>query len=340
MKTERLDLGTALYDNSISRAAEILKNDGIVAIPTETVYGLAASAYSVEAIKKVFTAKGRPQDNPLIVHISDLDMLKDVTADFDEKAQKCAEAFWPGPFTMVLKRGEKIPSEVSAGLDTVAVRMPDHKVARDVISVSGLPLAAPSANTSGSPSPTSPYHVLEDLDGKIDAVFMGEESGVGVESTVVSLCSVPPRLLRPGGITVEQLKEILPDLVIDPAVLAEPKKGEAVASPGMKYKHYAPETETFLVVGDSESFVNFVNHKNDSLAVCFEEESDKIKIKKICYGNINNEETLAHNLFSVLRQTDENGVKTVYIHAPSKKGVGLAVYNRLIRASAFKVIEL
>ena len=241
---------------------------------------------------------------------------------------------------MVLTRGEKIPSEVSAGLDTVAVRMPDHKVARDVISVSGLPLAAPSANTSGSPSPTSPYHVIEDLDGKIDAVFMGEESGVGVESTVVSLCCNPPRLLRPGGITVEQLKGILPDLVIDPAVLAEPKKGEAVASPGMKYKHYAPETETFLVVGNSEDFVNFVNLKNDSLAVCFEEEADKIKIEKICYGNINNEETLAHNLFSVLRQTDEKGVKTVYIHAPSKKGVGLAVYNRLIRASAFKVIEL
>ena len=321
MKTERLELNTALYNESISRAAQILKNDGIVGIPTETVYGLAASAYSVKAIAKVFEAKGRPQDNPLIVHISDLDMITDITDSFDEKAKKCAEAFWPGPFTMVLKRFDKIPSEVSAGLDTVAVRMPDSKVARDVINKAGLPLAAPSANISGSPSPTSAYHVLADLDGKIDGILMGENSGVGVESTVVSLCMDPPRLLRPGGITVEQLKTVLPDIVIDKAVLSEVEQGQKVSSPGMKYKHYAPKTDTVLVCGNTDKFADFVNSKKDSLAICFNEDIDKINIKKICYGNMADESSLAHNLFSVLREADEKGVKTVYIHAPSKQGM-------------------
>lgn len=340
MKTERLEISAAKYKDSIDRAADILKSGGTVAIPTETVYGLAVSAYDSVAVAKIFTAKGRPQDNPLIVHIADLSMLVDITSDFSLSAQKCAEAFWPGPFTMVLKRSDKIPESVSAGLDTVAVRMPDDKVARDVIKASGLPLAAPSANVSGSPSPTTPYHVLNDLDGKINAVIMGEASGVGLESTVVSLCTNPPRLLRPGGITVEQLKAVLPDLVVDSAVLSEPKKGERVASPGMKYKHYAPKTETYLVVADGDKFTEFVNNKKDSLAVCFLEEAENICIKKMTYGSQNDDESLAHNLFSMLREVDGMNVNTVYIHAPKKQGVGLAVYNRLIRAAAFRVIEL
>ncbi len=340
MKTERLELSAECYEDSISRAAELLESGGIVAIPTETVYGLAASAYCEKAVEKIFTAKGRPQDNPLIVHIADLDMIEDITDGFDDKARKCAEAFWPGPFTMVLKRGEKIPKSVSAGLDTVAVRMPSDKVARDVIKSSGLPLAAPSANTSGSPSPTTPYHVLNDLDGKIDAVIMGDECGVGLESTVVTLCTNPPRLLRPGGITVEELLKVLPDLVVDPAVLSEPEKNAEVASPGMKYRHYAPKTETVLVVGDGDKFSKFVNNKKDSLAICFDEDSDSLSVKYLSYGSIKNPKTLAHNLFSVLREVDGFDVQTVYIHAPDKKGVGLAVYNRLIRAAGFRVIEL
>lgn len=339
MKTKKLDAIND-YDNSVNQASEILKSDGIVAVPTETVYGLAASAYSDSAIKAVFDAKGRPQDNPLIVHISNLDMLKDVACDIPDAAYRCAEKFWPGPFTMVLPKGDKIASSVSAGLGTVAVRFPSEKTICDIISKSKLPLAAPSANTSGKPSPTTATHVIDDLDGKIDAVVIGSDCVVGVESTVVSLVGDKPRLLRPGAVTPEQLKRILPDLVVDDAVLRQLKDGEKAASPGMKYKHYAPKTQAFLVEGCSNSFVKFVNHKNDCAAVCFEEEYYSINVPKISYGSKRNESTLAQNVFSVLRDVDTLGVKEVYIHAPSKDGVGLAVYNRLIRACAFNVITL
>ena len=339
METKKLDAIND-YGNSVNRASEILKSGGIVALPTETVYGLAASAYSDSAIKAVFTAKGRPQDNPLIVHISSLDMLKDVACDIPDAAYKCAEKFWPGPFTMVLPKGDKIANSVSAGLNTVAVRYPSEKTICDIISLSGLPLAAPSANTSGRPSPTTAAHVIDDLDGKIDAVVIGGDCAVGVESTVVSLVGDCPRLLRPSAVTPEQLKKVLPDLVIDDAVLEQLREGEKAASPGMKYKHYAPKTEAFLVEGCSNSFVKFVNQKNDCAAICFEEEYYSINVPKISYGSKRNEGTLAQNVFSVLRDVDALDVKEVYIHAPSKDGVGLAVYNRLIRACAFKVVVL
>ena len=339
MKTKKLDAIND-YDNSINVASDILKKGGIVAVPTETVYGLAASAYSDDAIKAVFTAKGRPQDNPLIVHISSLDMLREVARDIPKAAFDCAKQFWPGPFTMVLPKGEKIANSVSAGLDTVAVRFPSEKTICDIIESSGLPLAAPSANTSGKPSPTSASHVIDDLDGKIDAVVCGGDSVVGVESTVVSLVGDKPRLLRPGAVTPEQLRRVLPDLVIDDAVLEQLKEGEKAASPGMKYKHYAPKTEAFLVEGCSNSFVRFVNEKNDCAAVCFDEEYYGINVPKISYGSKHDESTLAQKVFSVLRDIDTLGVKQVYIHAPGKDGVGLAVYNRLIRACAFRVIKL
>ncbi len=337
MKTEKLCLKSD-YEGSVKRAAEILKNDGIVAIPTETVYGLAASAYSDKAIKKVFEAKGRPQDNPLIVHISNMDMLYEVASFIPEIALKCAEMFWPGPFTMILNKTGKTASSVSAGLSTVAVRMPSEKSALDIISEANIPLAAPSANTSGRPSPTSALHVEFDLDTKIDAIVYGENSAVGVESTVVSFCDETPRLLRPGFITAEELKEIIPDLVVDKAILAEPERDEKVLSPGMKYKHYAPKTEAYLVEGDN--FAEFVNKKTNVAAICFKNEEEKITIPKISYGDNSDDKTLAHNVFNVLREIDDLGVEKVYIHAPSKKGVGLAVYNRLIRAAGFKVINL
>ena len=324
--------------NGISVACEILKNGGVVAIPTETVYGLAASAYDENAIKSVFTAKGRPQDNPLIVHISDMEMLSEIALDIPKTAIKCAERFWPGPLTMVLKKSDKINDSVSAGLKTVAVRMPCEKTAHSVISESRLPLAAPSANVSGKPSPTTANHVINDLDGKIDAVIMGEDSTVGVESTVITLVGEHPVLLRPGAVTLEQLKEILPDITVDKAVLSELEAGQKAASPGMKYKHYAPETETFLVEG--ESFSEFVNQKENALAVCFLEESEEIKIPKLIYGTKENPESFANKLFAILRDVDNAGAKEVYVHAPEKQGVGLAVYNRLIRAAAFKVIKL
>lgn len=335
MLTKRLEAD----EKGIEHAAEILKKGGIVAIPTETVYGLAASAYDENAVKKVFEAKGRPQDNPLIVHIADIEDLKTVAGDIPDSAYITAQKFWPGPLTMIFKRTDKIPASVSAGLDTVAVRMPSDKTARAIIKKS-VPLAAPSANTSGRPSPTSAQYVLDDLDGKIDAVVMSGDCEVGVESTVITLATNPPRLLRPGAVTVEELKEIFPDIIVDNAVLAEPEKGEKVSSPGMKYKHYAPKTETYLVEGSSEKFAEFVNSKENAAAVCFFEEEDKITVPKLCYGTASDETTLAHSVFSVLRRADCLGVQAIYVHAPSKSGVGLAVYNRLIRAAAFRVIKL
>jgi len=334
MKTQRLTTNAS----GISTACEIIKNSGVVAIPTETVYGLAANAYDENAISKIFKAKGRPQDNPLIVHIANIETLCEIAEDIPKSAYLLAERFWPGPLTMVLNKTETVPSCVSAGLSTVAVRMPSNEIAQEVILTSGLPLAAPSANLSGSPSPTTANHVINDLDGKIDAVIMGEGCAVGVESTVIALTGEHPVLLRPGGVTLEQLREILPDITMANAVLSELKSGEKVSSPGMKYKHYAPKTETFLVEG--ESFAEFVNTKEDAVAVCFLEESGNIKIPKIVYGSSKEPQTLAQNIFATLREVDKLGANTIYIHAPEKSGIGLAVYNRLIRAAAFKVIKL
>ena len=340
MHTEKIDIISGDRKKGINLAGEILRGGGIVAIPTETVYGLAASAFDDEAIKKVFTAKGRPQNNPLIVHISDIDMLDTVAKDVPEKAIALAEKFWPGPLTMVLSRKDTVAPRVSAGLDTVAVRMPSSKAARDIIRAAGIPLAAPSANISGAPSPTAAKHVLCDLDGKVDAIVLGEDCTVGVESTVVALNVTTPRLLRPGFVTAEQLREVLPDLVIDKSVLSEPEKGEKVYSPGMLYKHYAPKTETFLVEGNAEKFANFVNNQKGCAAICFENDSARINVPKIPYGEKSDTAALAKNLFSVLREVDGMGAEKVYVHAPDKDGVGLAVYNRLIRAAAFKVIKL
>lgn len=327
-------------EKGIKTAAEILKNGGIVAIPTETVYGLAASAYSDEAIEKVFLAKGRPQDNPLIVHISDIEEINNIVSEMPSEAKELAERFWPGPLTMVMPRTERVAPRVSAGLSTVAVRMPENEVARRIIRECGLPLAAPSANLSGSPSPTTADHVIADLSGRIDAVVVSGHSKVGVESTVVSLAVKPPRLLRPGKITAEELSEILPDLVIDKAVLSELSKGEKAASPGMMYKHYSPKTEVYLVEAESDEFVNFVNEKTDAAAICFKEDAEKLNCPILSIGAAEDEEEQARLIFERLRESDSLGVKTVFVHAPKKSGVGLAVYNRLIRAAGFKVIRL
>lgn len=339
MKTEKFLIDGENKKTVLESVAEILKRDGIVAIPTETVYGLAASAYSDTAIKKVFIAKGRPQDNPLIVHISDMDMLYDIAAEVPSNALLLAEKYWPGPLTMVLKKTGKVAESVSAGLGTVAVRMPSHIIAKSIIEYSGIPLAAPSANISGKPSTTTAEHVLNDLDGKVDGIVLADESVVGVESTVVDLSVTPPRLLRPGAVTPKQLLEVLPDLVIDKAVLSELESGEKAASPGMKYKHYSPETEVFLVEGTGEQFKDYVNQKTNAVAIGFVEDMG-ITIPFISYGSKDDESTLAHNIFNVLRETDKNKFSAAYVHAPSKKGIGLAVYNRLIRAAAFKVIRL
>ncbi len=339
METKLLYLSSG-YEDAVNSAADILKNGGTVAIPTETVYGLAANCFDEKAIKNIFIAKGRPQDNPLIVHISDMDMLNRVAFDVPPVAFKLAEKFWPGPFTMVLKRKPEIPASVSAGLHTVAVRMPSDKCAHDIIAAADLPLAAPSANLSGKPSPTRALDVANDLSGRIDAIVMGEDCKVGVESTVLSLVD-KPRLLRPGGVTVEELKSILGEnLIIDKAVLSKPEEGKPVASPGMKYKHYAPNTPTVLLNGSSEAFCNYVNKRPDCAALCFSEEFDNIKVKKIAYGSGDDYSSLARGVFTALREADKLGCTKIYVHAPSTDGIGLAIFNRLLRAAAFEVITL
>ena len=342
MKTLHLKAMDETAVTEIKKAAEILKNGGLVAIPTETVYGLAASAFNEDAVANIFKAKGRPNDNPLIVHIADINELEVIAKDITPQAKKCMDAFWPGPFTAVLPKKDIIPATVSGGLNTVAVRLPANAVARAIIKQSGLPLAAPSANRSGSPSPSTAEHVIDDLNKKIDAVVISEKCAVGVESTVVTFATNPPRLLRPGGITVEMLKKFIPDLVIDAAVTAEPEKGVAVASPGMKYKHYAPKAEVFMATGSINAFCKYCKeHKDDfDFALCYDEDEIELSIPHLSLGANEDHEKQAELLFDFLRDIDKKGYKKVIVHAPLKEGVGLAVYNRLIRAAGFKVIEL
>lgn len=326
--------------NSIRTAAEILKNGGLVAIPTETVYGLAANALDGEAVKKIFIAKGRPQDNPLIVHVSSLSEIEPLVESVDPRVYALAEKYWPGPLTVIMKKSALIPDEVSAGLDTVAIRMPSHEGARRIISASGLPLAAPSANASGKPSPTKASHVIEDLDGKIDAVVDGGECSVGVESTVVTLVTNPPTLLRPGGITPEQLENVLGSIQISPAVFEKLREGEKAESPGMKYKHYAPSAQVTIVKGSFENYKKFVlAQKGTVCAVCFEGEGKNFE-KYIEYGKENDDISQAHHIFDALREVDAMGCESAFVRCPLSSGVGLAVYNRLLRSAAFRVIDL
>ena len=343
MKTEILTAMDETGAEAICRAGEILKNGGLVAIPTETVYGLAANALNEEAVKNIYVAKGRPSDNPLIVHISKTSELDFLAKEVSPTAKKCMSAFWPGPFTAVVKKSENVPSTVSGGLDTVAVRMPENIVARKIIESAGVPLAAPSANLSGAPSPTTAEHCINDLTGRVDAIVVSTDCTVGLESTVVTFAENPPRLLRPGKITAEELKRLIPDLVVDKAVLVEPKEKEKVASPGMKYKHYSPKAEVVMVEGDSDSFARYLkeNEKDFDLAVIFDEDSNKVgEVKTLCLGGEKDFSAQAENLFKILREIDELGAKKALVHAPEKTGVGLAVYNRLIRAAGFKVVKL
>ncbi len=322
-------------------AAEIIKNGGLVAMPTETVYGLAADALNGKAVADIFKAKGRPMDNPLIVHISELSQIKCLVREFPEKAMILAEKFWPGPLTIILPKSELIPDEVSAGLDTVAVRFPSNETARKLISAS-CPLAAPSANLSGSPSPTTAKHVMDDMNGRIDAVIDGGECTVGVESTVITLATEPPRLLRPGGITLEQLRDAIGEVVLDDAVMNPLKSGEQAASPGMKYKHYSPKADIILLRGKSDAFIKYVNSHNDedTAALCYDEETESLEVPFISIGREDDYSEQANRLFSALRMADERHFKVVYAHCPKPEGIGLAVYNRIIRAAGFEVKEL
>lgn len=331
-----------LSSKNIDIAAQILKRGGLVAIPTETVYGLAASAYNIEAIKNIYLAKGRPSDNPLIVHIDSIENIFDVVSEFPENAQKLAQAFWPGPITVILPKNDKIPPEVCAGMDSVAVRMPLHPIAREIIKKSGLPLVAPSANLSGKPSPTSFEHVAEDLDGKIDAIVDGGRCSVGVESTVVSLCGDVPKILRPGAITAQDIQNVLGNVLIDDSVCNKLKPDQKVLSPGVKYKHYAPSTPVVMLKGGVEEYACFVNGKKHEniAALCLDEDIALLEVPYISYGSVNSTGLQEQQIFSALRRVDELNAKTVYAHFCGEVDSNLAVYNRLIRAAAFNITDL
>lgn len=333
-----------LNENEADKAAEIIKSGGVVGIPTETVYGLAANAFDPNAIKKIFLAKGRPADNPLIVHISKTEDVFKVVSEFNKKAEILAKNFWPGPLTMILPKNKQVPKIVTAGADSVAVRFPSHVVARKIIELSGVPLVAPSANLSGKPSTTRFSHVLEDLNGKVDAIINGGDCKFGVESTVISLLESTPRILRPGAITPEQIEKVVGKIKIDDSVFHKIEKDKSVLSPGIKYKHYSPDAEVIILKGEKEDYADFVNKtnikRNDVLALCFDEDIPLIDAPYISYGSKKNSLSQAHNIFDGLRRVDKMGAKTVYVHYCDTDGLSLAVYNRLIRAAGFKIIDL
>ena len=326
----------------VGEAAALLRAGELVGIPTETVYGLAANALDGAAVARIFEAKGRPQDNPLIVHIAAWEELAPLAQEVPPLAKTLADAFWPGPLTMIVSRSALVPDAVSAGLSTVAVRMPSHPLARAVIRETGLPLAAPSANRSGSPSPTTAAHVLRDLDRRIPAVLDGGECAVGVESTVVDVTGPVPRVLRPGGITPAMLAKAAGGVSIDPAVTHRLREGEVASSPGMKYKHYAPRARVVLVRGAPAAYAAYVNDRRGDgvVAMCFSGEEAALAVPALSYGRREDPQEQARRVFTVLRRLDDIDARTVYCACPDPAGVGLAVYNRLLRAAGFEVIDL
>ena len=323
-------------------AAEIIKSGGLVAIPTETVYGLGANGLNPEAVAKIFLAKGRPQDNPLILHVADVTEIEALCHSIPKAAYKLAEKFWPGPLTMVLPARDTVPQCTTAGLPTVAVRCPDNAVTREIIRLSGCPIAAPSANISGKPSTTTAEHVIHDHNGKIEAVVDGGPCRVGLESTIVDLTEDRPRLLRPGGITPEQLLEVLGDLVVDKAVTAQIDKDEVVKAPGMKYRHYAPDCQVVIVSGSREKAAQYIkaHYESGDRVLCFEEELELYKdCDPLSYGKESDVDTLSAGLFAALRILDDPNIQMVFARCPVGGGVAYAVQNRLKKAAAFHIID-
>ena len=326
--------------------AKLLLEGNIAAIPTETVYGLAAVATDSKAVEKIFLAKGRPADNPLIIHIANITDAERYACPSAD-AYRLMERFFPGPLTLIMKKKDIVPNIVTAGLDSVAVRMPSHKIAHKIIELTGHALSAPSANISGRPSPTTAQHVIHDFENNeyVSAVVDGGSCRFGVESTVVSLVSEAPTLLRPGFITADELREVVPDLKIAEAVLKTLPENEKALSPGLKHKHYAPSAQTVCVRGGSEKATEYINnfikaHNGRTTVICFNEEAEKFACKVIPYGAEKDSEAQAENLFAALRTADENGSDTIFIRLSSTEGVGLAVANRVLRACGFNVINV
>lgn len=332
-----------LNENELLKAGEIIKNGGLVAFPTETVYGLGASAFDPEASGKIYKAKGRPSDNPLIVHISDKSQINELAREINPSASKLIDSFMPGPFTIILKKNDNIPDAVTAGLDTVGIRFPKNKTAVEFIKAAGVPIAAPSANISGKPSPTRASHVIHDMNGRIDAVIDGGSCEVGVESTIVDASGDIPVLLRPGGITLEMLRRVVPETEVDAHILKSAEIEERPKCPGMKYKHYSPEAEVVVIEGEKDP----VQAKIRALLA---ENHDKITGVLTMYGNAyddaimisagDNNKAYAKNLFSALRSFDELGAELVFAEFCESDGYGLAVKNRLYKAAGSNVIHV
>lgn len=335
-------------DEIIKKAGEVIKTGGLVVFPTETVYGLGANALDENACKKIFEAKGRPQDNPLIVHVADFDISKYVEY-IPENAKKIMENFWPGPITMVLKKSNLIPMLVTANLDSVAIRMPSNKVARKLIEYSTVPIAAPSANISGRPSPTTIEHTIEDLSGKVDMIIGGDKCEFGLESTVVEVLDDKVTILRPGAITKDMLEEIGLTVDIDPAIMKKPDGSLKPKSPGMKYRHYAPKAEMTIITGKIDRTVGYINHKINEfkmqgkmVGVLATDETKHLYNGGyiISVGTREKLGLIAANLFDTLREFDKIDVDYIYAEGFSEEGLGLAIMNRMKKAASYNIINL
>ncbi len=328
--------------NTLDTAADIIRGGGLLGIPTETVYGLGANGLDADAVLKIFEAKGRPQDNPLILHVAGMDQVGNFCHDVPEQAWMLMKTFWPGPLTLILPAKDLVPRRTTAGLSTVGVRCPDNDMTRAIIRRAGVPIAAPSANLSGKPSPTTAQHVYHDMAGKIEAIVDGGPCRVGVESTIVDLTDERPRLLRPGGITPEQLMEVLGDLVIDKAVTAQIDKDAVVKAPGMKYRHYAPQEPVVIVAGSREKAAQYIKRHfvPGDRVLCFQEELPLYQdCNPLAYGKESQVETLSAGLFAALRELDDASIHQVYARCPVGGGVAYAVQNRLKKAAAFHIVD-
>lgn len=345
-KIIKIDYGAPLAPQLLE-AAEIIKRGGLVAFPTETVYGLGADGTNADAAARIFAAKGRPSDNPLIIHIADASEAEKYTYTNDTY-RRLSTAFMPGPFTVIMKARDNIPSATRGGLSTVAVRCPENTIARELIRLSGVPIAAPSANLSGSPSPTTAAHVVDDMMGRIDMIIDGGEADFGLESTIVRIdADGGVTLLRPGKITVSDIQAVGIDVRLADAVKDKLREGEVAESPGMKYRHYAPACEVLLLDGDREASAEYISsYECDSFAVIAYSEDVAFYGERFPsayvydFGGRSDEIAQAHSLFDILRQADKQSFKLIFAPLPRAEGIGLALYNRMIRAAAHKIIRL
>ena len=349
MKTEILKIQSDNIDNEkIKYAAEVLRGGGLVAFPTETVYGLGADALDENAVKKIFEAKGRPSDNPLIVHIAGKEDVYGLAANVPPKAQILMDRFWPGPLTLVLEKSDKIPSVITAGLSTVGLRAPSHPIALALIREAGIPIAAPSANLSGRPSPTVPKHVIDDLYGRVDVIIDGGNANIGVESTVLDVTADVPVILRPGGVSFEQLKDVLKNVTMDPSLMKKPAGDFVPKAPGMKYTHYSPKADVIVVEGEPEKVAEKINSliaeyqsKNIPVGVLATEQTKEFykSVPSITLGDRLEPETIAANLFKAFRDFDDIGIKVIFAESIDNQGIGLAVMNRMKKAAGYNIIK-